>query len=207
MDNITTKCPDRSPLCIAEALKEIISHKTVCDIGCREGDIMIAFSQYADKVIGIDWNEHNVIKTQEKGLNVIMQSYANYDLPFPEADVYYVWIGRNANLEVLKRIESGIVILGGDPSVGEKYPEIGGEVIRIKYNEGERERQNGIFELTVINKNPKKEEIKDEPRKEETVDLVRVTNSQPDAVVVRVPAKPVKSDGKKHRGRPRGRRK
>jgi hypothetical protein len=195
MDKITTKCPDRSPLAIAEAIKGIISFKTVCDIGCREGDIMIAFSQYADKVIGIDWSSENVKVAVEKGLDV---RHLTLKDEFPIADVYYVWVSKILNIEILNKITSGIVILGGDPSVGEVY-NVGGKLIKVPYNEGKGERQSGIFELTVIDKNSKQGDVKDEPRKEITIDFIRSADPQPDAVVSRVPAKSVKPKPKGNR--------
>jgi hypothetical protein len=192
MDKITTKCPDRSPLCIAEALKGIISYKRVCDIGCREGDIMVVFSKYADSVIGVDSNSHNIKACREKGLEVLHQTFKD---EIPKADIYYIWVSKHENIELLNRISEGIVILGGDPSVGEKY-NVGGIVIPVPYDEGKGERQSGVFELTVIDKNPKKEEIKDESRKTEV--SFRNSDQKQDAMVSRVLGKFKKPNRKGH---------
>lgn len=209
MKQITMKCPDRSPLCVAEALQGIIKGKTVCDVGCREGDMIIAFSQYADKVIGIDWNGLNVQRAVEKGLEVTLQSFADALLPIPKADVYYAWVSRDANLKILNLLEDCIVVLGGDPSVGEKYDIPGSSKISVKYNEGDGEREYGVFELTVIDKrvekfaalnilNPKQEENKNE-RKPETEAILRFSNKKPDAVAGRVSDKPARSNRKGNR--------
>ena len=46
--------PYRSPLKVAEALKDIIKDKVVCDVGCACGDLMVEFSKYAKRVVGIE---------------------------------------------------------------------------------------------------------------------------------------------------------
>ena len=53
MDTVL-KSPDRSPLVIAEAIKDIIEDKVVCDLGCAYGDLMIEMQKYAKEVIGVE---------------------------------------------------------------------------------------------------------------------------------------------------------
>jgi len=43
MDQIR-ETPHRSPLVVAEALKDVLTGKIVCDLGCAEGDNMTARS-------------------------------------------------------------------------------------------------------------------------------------------------------------------
>mgnify|MGYP001492305688 CR=1 FL=1 len=148
IEKITNQCPNRSPLAIVEALKPYIEGKVVCDVGCREGDMLVLFSKYAREVIGIEINVEQVEICHSKGLNVICGDMYK---EIPKADVYYVWISKNINLSVLGTIRNSTVILGGDPSAGETY-DVCGEKLTVYYYEGDEPRQSGIFELTIVNK-------------------------------------------------------
>ncbi len=41
-------------LIIAETLKQFISNKFVCEIGCNDGEILYELSKYSKKAIGIE---------------------------------------------------------------------------------------------------------------------------------------------------------
>jgi hypothetical protein len=145
------KSPDRSPIAVVEAIKDIIKGKTICDIGCRNGDMVVEFSKYAKEAFGIEQDFDNVKVCIDRGLNVkhIKVDLDSYNIP--KADVYYVWIGKDTNIRIANAIHEGIVIIGGDPSIGEVY-ELGGEKISVPYNEGEGVRQKGVFGLTILKK-------------------------------------------------------
>jgi len=83
--------PYRSPLKVAEALKDIIKDKVVCDVGCACGDLMVEFSKYANKVIGIECDKEKSEIAKKRGFQVV-------DI-VPNADVYYVWIGIDSSSE------------------------------------------------------------------------------------------------------------
>lgn len=150
LSKITLKCPGRTPLVVAEALKDILKGKVVCDIGCREGDILLAFLDYAKAGIGVESNENSAKIAQSKGLNVIIGDIR--DIPLPEADIYYIWIQKPINQVIFDLIPKGLVIIGGDPQADEFYDIPGSWKIVVPYNEGDGERQNGVFELTLVKK-------------------------------------------------------
>jgi hypothetical protein len=150
LSKITLKCPARTPLVVAEALKDILKDKRVCDIGCREGDILLAFLDYAKSGIGVESNENNAKIAQGKGLNVIYADIRN--IPMPEADIYYVWIQKPINQVIFDLIPKGLVVIGGDPQADEFYDIPGSRKILVPYNEGDGERQKGVFELTLVQK-------------------------------------------------------
>lgn len=157
---ITTKTPDRSPLSVAEALKTYTKGKVVCDIGCREGDLLVAFADYSYRQIGVECNEELVDIVKGKGFYVKHMNAMGGD-KLPTADVYYVWVRKDFNLAMVDKIEKGLVVLGGDPRVGEVYDKelyerhLFYDKIKVKYDEGEGERQKGTFELTLVKKGDK----------------------------------------------------
>lgn len=81
--------PGHSPLGIAELVKDIITDKVVCDIGCGQGELLLEFKKYAKEVFGIE-NEEEVARIAEaKGLKVLHQD--SFFTELPKADVYYLW--------------------------------------------------------------------------------------------------------------------
>jgi len=98
--------PLRSPLKVAETIKDIIRDKIVCDVGCACGDLMFEFSKYCKKVIGIEYDKERVEIARKRGLEVVDK--------LPDADVYYIWIGIDSSSDsVMNQLKSkkGILIL------------------------------------------------------------------------------------------------
>lgn len=83
------KLPGHSPLAVAEVVKDLIVDRTVCDIGCGQGELMEAFAQYASSVIGLEEVSEVVQIARAKGLEVI-ETNSFFD-KLPQADVYYLW--------------------------------------------------------------------------------------------------------------------
>ena len=83
------KWPQRSPLIVPEITKDIISEKTLCHLGCKEGDIMEGMKKYAKSLSGIEINSHCVARATAKGLDVKVGDYFHCEIP--EAEVYYMW--------------------------------------------------------------------------------------------------------------------
>ncbi len=80
---------NETPSGVAKMIKDIIKDKVVCDIGCGNGNFMMAMSKYAKKVIGIEEIESRYNEAKNKGFEVIF-SNSFFD-KLPEADVYYSW--------------------------------------------------------------------------------------------------------------------
>ena len=157
-------------MCIAEAIKDIIKDKVVCDIGCREGDLMVAFSKYAKEVIGIEKIADRVRICRRKGFDYwfappsgLVNQTTEGDamtMDIPHADVYYIWVhhskANSLNVNIARRIKKlkpkSTIIVGGDLAAGETYDELTGEVRRVEYNEGDGIRQSGVFQLKIITK-------------------------------------------------------
>lgn len=78
-----------SPLGIAELVKDIVTDKIVCDIGCGQGELMMEFSKYAKEVFGIENVEENARASESKGFKVLHQD--SFYTELPPADVYYLW--------------------------------------------------------------------------------------------------------------------
>jgi predicted TPR repeat methyltransferase len=98
--------PLRSPLKVAETIKDIIRDKIVCDVGCACGDLMFEFSKYCKKVIGIEYDKERVEIARKRGLEVVDK--------LPDADVYYIWIGIDSSSDsVMNQLKSkkGTLIL------------------------------------------------------------------------------------------------
>lgn len=96
--------PGHSPLAIAELVKDIITDKVVCDIGCGHGELLVEFKKYAKDVIGLEWDSDVAESAREKGVNVITTD-SFYD-KLPTADVYYIWT-RDSMGVILKAIHEG----------------------------------------------------------------------------------------------------
>lgn len=75
---------------IADYLKNILSNKTICDLGAGPGFQMIEFKKYADNVLGIEIKENYWKKCIKKGLNVRLGDFLKGEIP--TADIYYAWL-------------------------------------------------------------------------------------------------------------------
>lgn len=151
--------PYRTPKAVSEAIKDIISNKVVCDIGCAEGDHMVFMSRYAKKVIGVEIDQTRYKFAIERNLDVIVEDYRKIDLP--DADVYYIWPNNSIdNPFIIKKALNktnfnGYVIIGADSGYEPEVPMIKkcaklGRLLEIPFNEGSGHRQNGIFFVVII---------------------------------------------------------
>ena len=83
------RLPGHSPLEIVKLVKDIITDKVVCDIGCGQGELLVEMSKYAKEVVGIEEDSGVADIAISKGLNVLKTNSFFQDLP--KADVYYLW--------------------------------------------------------------------------------------------------------------------
>lgn len=128
--------PDRSPLTIAESIKDLLKDKVVCDVGCAAGDLMEAFKPFCKKVIGVEKNEEQARVAIGRGLEVTIGT------EIPPADIYYVWVTSGNVENIMKGIKSGIVILAEEDR-NRKY---GGSFLEIPI----KERNRDLWRLQIV---------------------------------------------------------
>ena len=156
------ECPFRSPKAVSEAIKDIISNKLVCELGCGEGDNMALMSRYAKDIVGVELDPERFKYAKERGFNIVVCDYRKESLP--EAEVYYFWPdnGKKDDEFLVNKILSnpnfkGTIIVAADmghrnePAVVKELGEkMNAEFIEVPFHEGEGYRQNGKFLLCII---------------------------------------------------------
>lgn len=163
--------PDRSPLAVVEAIKPYIKNKVVCELGSAAGDISLEMAKYAKRVICVEIDKEQVKISRKRGLHTVCADVTTFTPP-ENVDVYYTWIGEQTTRKVFNHIKKGLVIMAAEykyesrtgyprgtelrvlDEIHAEYP--GSEMLSVKYNEGNGERQSGIFYLLVVRKKPKK---------------------------------------------------
>lgn len=74
---------------VATLIRDLITDKVVCDVGCGEGRFMEAIAPFAKEVIGIEEEEEWVKTAANKGFGIYHTDAFFH--PLPKADVYYLW--------------------------------------------------------------------------------------------------------------------
>lgn len=118
--------PYRSPLKVAEVLKDIIKDKVVCDVGCACGDLMFEFSKYCKSVLGVEHDKDRLNIAISRGFCVTKNI-------IPEADIYYVWVGDWGLPDVMEKLKGrkGKLILAEE----DRRKELGGYEIEFPFDE------------------------------------------------------------------------
>jgi len=146
--------PWRSPLAVAEAVKDIIKGKTVCELECACGDLMKEMQKYTMDIIGMELNSDMVLAAKARGLEIIKGNVFTDQIP--DADIYYIWCDGSMIKNIPNIMKIGTWIIASDPSEGEdtEITKLGleGYWIEVPYNEGELWRQKGTFRLFVTEK-------------------------------------------------------
>lgn len=88
-DSFVRPYPYRSPLIVAEVVKDLIQDKTVCDVGCGEGDVLMAMKPYAKSVVGFERKPERYQQAIDRGLDVVVGDWD--EVPLPDVQVYYSW--------------------------------------------------------------------------------------------------------------------
>lgn len=84
--------PWRSASTSPEGLKDIMQGKSVCDIGCAEGDMLMQFAKVASRVVGIERDMDRFRPAVERGLKVLSGNFFRIkNRDFPVCDVYHLW--------------------------------------------------------------------------------------------------------------------
>jgi len=88
--NPAQKWPERSPLDLVPALSDILTGKSVCDIGCGAGDLLeeIRCLGISDKVVGIELMSSKVPASRRS--HIICGDLRGMELPV--CDVYLLWV-------------------------------------------------------------------------------------------------------------------
>jgi hypothetical protein len=107
------KRPYRSPIEVPDLLKDHITDKVVCEIGCMEGDLLMGFAKHAKKVYGLELNadRYDKLREVESRFDNIEVFYRGVSLDegndVPEADLYYFWITPSADEYLINKIKKG----------------------------------------------------------------------------------------------------
>jgi hypothetical protein len=158
--DLKRKWPFRSPYIISEVIKDLITNKTICDIGCGEGDQLKLFSRYAKQVIGIEKDPERGKHAISAGFDVIIGSYL--DVEIPNCDIFYAWtipkIDMNIAEHLVKRNKPCKVIFfsraGKDKhtwKIAEKY---GGQIREADFHEPDSTHpsfeKDGLLWISII---------------------------------------------------------
>ncbi len=154
---------------VIEVLRPYIEGKVVCEIGSALGDIALKMKKYAKYVFGIEIDEERVEYSKSRGLDT-RKGNALDVLPLPDkVDVYYMWMNPEPTRRIFDAIGNGVVIMAGELKYGAKQvgyargsevkvlDEIhaenpGSRMIEFKYDEGDGNRQSGVWVLLVVEK-------------------------------------------------------
>lgn len=124
----------RTPAEIADLIKDKIEGKVVVDVGCAEGDFMIAMSKYAKEVRGIEQVSSLAEIATDRGFTVTTANATT--ITWPVADVYYVYVDRSSLNKIMKKIDTdeikGTFIFGDTNSyITSQYFILRGAEVRV----------------------------------------------------------------------------
>jgi hypothetical protein len=84
--------PTRSPLAIADYLAPLVSGRSFCEIGTRNGDIMACLSHFASEVTAIELDKTYCKKLTQRGFRVLCKPVESVSAEqLPHAQVYFWW--------------------------------------------------------------------------------------------------------------------
>jgi len=116
-------------------------------------------------------DEERVKISCKRGLPTICADATTFNPP-EKIDVYYMWMGHELIRSVFNNIKEGVIIMAAELKYGTRvgyprgveaeildqiryeYPE--SQMLNVKYNEGDGERQTGVMCLLIVRKRPKK---------------------------------------------------
>jgi hypothetical protein len=158
--------PWRSPSSAPEGLKEIVSGKSLCDVGCAEGDMLYQFAKYAESVVGIEMNPDRFPVAIKRGLTVKVGNFFRIrNAEFPVCDVYYLWGPSPETSQLMvdhlmahPKVQEAIILTAGRngaPHVTKSVTKWDGKVLTIPYkefNEDLEREEEGKWWVGVIEK-------------------------------------------------------
>jgi hypothetical protein len=135
--------PFRAPFAIIEVIRPYIEGKTYCELGTREGDIMLEVAKFAKSTIGIEWELDRTEICRAKGLNVIHGDFEKVEIP--RAEVYYMWCDSPFQYTCINKCP-GLWIFGRRPEDA-PFQKYGYEpTVQVPFDE---DGHSGIFELLI----------------------------------------------------------
>lgn len=138
--------PWRSACTSPEGLKDIVSGKSVCDIGCAEGDLMTQFAKHAKSVVGIEMDPDRFSVAINRGLTVKVGNFFRIrKAEFPVCEVYHLWGPSPETSQLMvdhlmahPKIEECTILTAGRqnaPHVKRSVEKWDGHVLAIPYEE------------------------------------------------------------------------
>ncbi len=148
--------PARSPMIVAEMLRPMIVGKTVVDLGCAEGDIMMGFLECgAKEVIGIESKEERAKIAIDRGLNVIIGAVGKVEIP--QADLYYNWLNFPTVKNIINNLWNTIIVTGDYTA----WPGVDEQIGGIELDLPITEKPNEVFKIHIIDKRGQVQHIKE----------------------------------------------
>ena len=140
------KFPWRSASTSVEGFKDIISGKSVCDIGCAEGDLMVQIAKHASSVVGIEMNPDRFPAAINRGLTVKVGNFFRIrKAEFPVCEVYHLWGPSPETSQLMvdylmdhPKVEECTILTAGRqnaPHVMKSVEKWDGKVLAIPYEE------------------------------------------------------------------------
>jgi len=106
--------PWRQPLALVEPVKEYIRGKSVCDIGCGAGDILIEMEKYASSICGVEYDLNIKSALDNRRIKRGFIKWGSVlDIDFPICEVYYIWISSDKKLNhaIVDKMPDGALLL------------------------------------------------------------------------------------------------
>lgn len=110
--------PFRQALGVVKYLIPYIKNKSVCDLGCGCGDILVEMQKHAKSIVGIenDLRFKQAIEDVEEERKFIIWGDL-FEVDIPKCDVYFIWISsdKKMNEKIINLLEEGVIII--DPTI------------------------------------------------------------------------------------------
>ena len=105
--------PFRSPLSLATEIKHIIRGRSVCDLGCGAGDVLLEMAALGGRsIVGIERDENRYQLAARNGRTFVRKG-SFLELPIPDCDVYFIWISSllYGVYELIERLPRGKTVV------------------------------------------------------------------------------------------------
>ena len=100
--NFAEDFPIRSPGKTAHALRKMLKGKTICDVGCAKGDMVMAFSRFAGYAYGINSDHDETKIARDRGVHVLLGDALEMDVP--GTDFYFIYWAESVGTPFIQRM-------------------------------------------------------------------------------------------------------